>query len=132
MTIINTTPHVIHLHTYTDGEFGEATITTYEPLKCDVRMTEVRAPVPDLRCTDLVGLHVECAPDFDAVSGLPVELDDGHTTIIVSMPVGQFLRANPVLWKGHVVGPDTGNGKFGAVRNAAGQILGTKGLVLYK
>jgi hypothetical protein len=67
------------------------------------------------------------APTFHGLTGLP---DDKDVTLIVSMPVGQLIKANPSLWRGAVVGPDTGpkNG----VRDKAGLIVGTKQFVVYK
>jgi len=62
-----------------------------------------------------------------------VEIDDDVTHLLVSMPVGYYL-GNETLDSGKygrywILGSDAG--PQGAVRNEAGQIIGTRRLVFY-
>lgn len=51
---------------------------------------------------------------------------DGAVAVVASMPVGEYFRTRGAPW--HVLGVDGG---AGAVRNAQGTIIGTRGLLLY-
>jgi hypothetical protein len=120
--IINCTPHDCHLY----DKDGTTVIKTFPASGNTVRLKEERGQAPDMTGTAIGAYPVVAAPSFTGVEGLP---DDKTGTIIVSMPVGQYIQTHPDLWLGTVVGPDSGND--GAVRDK-GQILGTKRFVIYK
>ena len=77
----------------------------------------------------VLGIPVVPAPLFSDVVGLPSD-EEFQPDILVSMPVGEFLRNHPERYGGAVFGPDTG--PDGVVRDQRGTILGTTRLLLYK
>lgn len=96
-------------------------------------------PGKGARCTEVVkkneihtknlGFRVNDVPEYDNVTGIPTDCDDGSTGIIVSMLVGQHIAKHPELWKGPVYGPDSGST---AIRDEKNQIKAVTGLILYK
>jgi hypothetical protein len=125
-SILNLTPHAIHLYC------NKTVVLMIEPHGSTARMIEQRPILPNLSTSCLFNLPVSASPVFIDVSNLPTELDDGKKVILVSMPVGHFLRDHPEIWKGPVIGPDTGPGPMGAVRDEFGNIIGCSSFVLYK
>ena len=109
-TVVNTTPHDIHL--YKNGEVWKTIPTSPNH---ELRMTTEQGVVSDLE-----GFPVTTKPKFLNIEGL---MPNGP--ILVSMLVGDFL-ANK---RQNVYGPDTGPASV--VRSKEGTILGTKLLIKY-
>jgi hypothetical protein len=71
------------------------------------------------------------AATFGGLEGMPPnDMNLPQNALIVSMPVGEYLRNNPSRWMGPVFGPDTS--PDGAIRDKDGVIIGCNRLVLYK
>ena len=124
--IINTTPHDVHVHTPSGAVYTIAS----DPLR-QLRMRQSApsdAPIELLLAPD-VHLSVTAAPQFTSIDGPMEELLE--SVILVSMPVGEFIRAHRAdgFEATVVLGPDTG--PAGAVRDGAGRIVGTRGIVMY-
>lgn len=120
MNVYNGTPHAIILCDPTTG----AQLQEF-PSNGMIRINESRAE-KDLKIEGFP-YPLVAPPTFHGLIGMP---DDIDATLIVSMPVGQLIQACPNIWRGAVVGPDTG--PDGVVRDAAGKIVGTKRFVVYK
>jgi len=130
---VNLTPHALSF--YSDD--GARVILTVPPAPCGpLRLlddaTKDRRLGPVLAGEYGAFPAVE-APAFTGIAPAPLaDLLDAHARLIlVSMPVGQYLRDHPLLVPSHVAvfGPDSG--PDGAVRDASGVILGCKRVVRY-
>lgn len=121
--VLNLTPHEIVVLAPDDTKFS------YPP-SGEVARCVTKDPSPVKRLEEAFGVEVVTASDFQdsVVGGLPSKKDDGETSILVSMPVGQFLQHTPGLWSGPVLGPDSGPS---AVRDEKGQIKWVRRLVCY-
>ena len=126
--LINTTPHTVSL--YLSGD----TVVDYPPDKqCALRLIEQ----PGEKYADEHGVPVHGPPQWVGLSWLEFPRKDieGKIDLLVSMPVGNYLRERgmgPMLRESgvwNVYGPNTGPDKV--VRNDAGQIVGTTELILY-
>ena len=125
--VINTTPHEIVV--WGTGDASDTVIARFPPAR-DAQLRMKTTPVVKLPPLNDV-VPVVSAPAFVSFDG-PVE-DMLESTLIVSMPVGEFIRQNhdaPEFECMRVYGPDTG--PDAVVRNDSGQIVGTGRLVLYK
>lgn len=125
-TLLNCTPHAITIY----DDKGENVITTFPSSGYVARLTsKPQEWVGSLQLDDGRVVPIYSPQVFQKeVEGLPPLEENQRLNIIVSLVVGEHLKAIP-FWQGAVYGPDMG--KDGVVRNEAGQILGTKRLVLY-
>jgi len=123
MKVVNLTPHEVAVAWEDGGSLA------YPP-SGEVARLIPRDPDPVRALEDALGVQVVTAPHFEdsVLTGLPLKMDDGETAILVSMPVGQFLQNVPDLWRGPVLGPDSGPT---AIRDAGGQIKAVRRLVCY-
>ncbi len=118
---VNMTPHDICVY---DNE-EKTVIITFPASGYVCRCT---SETPESQLPDRGGIPMIEAPRFRDVEGLPPSVS--APDVLVSMPVGEFLRDHPDWYRGAVLGPDTGPGY--AVRDDGGAIRGTTRLVLYK
>jgi hypothetical protein len=128
--VINCTPHSITVCKYKKEEERKFTIPISD--WC-VRLLSTKEN-PEERF-DIMGLGtvgiVKAPKSIDVIGMPPEEYNLPSTAIIVSLPVGEFLKEYPTRWLGPVIGPDTG--PDAVIRDSAtGQIIGTKRMVMYK
>jgi len=119
---INCTPHDIVI---VDDE--KKVVRKYETCDREVRLHAAeQKPMP----FQTLGVPVVSRQVFDGVLWPAVDrhIEDG-SWLLVSMPVGEYIAANPEACRHWVFGPDTGPGAV--VRDQRGQIIGTKRLVFY-
>lgn len=122
--IINTTPHDIVL--YLDQE---RTYTIKKDTAHQLRMrTNAETPCGSVTVPSGESVQLIAAPAFVAIEGPVGELLG--EAIVVSMPVGDFIRTNRAngFKETVVLGPDTG---AGAMRDGTGRIIGTTRFIAY-
>lgn len=110
----NLTPHDIRVYKEDDGSLIRTFPASGSVCRC------VAVSVEECNVT-LLGVPVISAPSFSDVQGLPG--GDFEPDILVSMPVGDFLRNHPDRYGGAVFGPE---------EDETGAIKGTFRLLLYK
>jgi len=113
MKIINLTPHAVTI--YRDGQ----PVRTIEPSGTVARVTSISEHIGEV---DGIPVYQH---GFGAVENMPEPVSD--TIYLVSMVVGQALAGSG---RTDIYGPDTS--PAGAVRDAEGRIIGTRGLVAYR
>ena len=119
LPLLNCTPHDIHI------VVGEQTITYKASPAALVRM---RSPPQTLLGILPDGVPVFTSQLFVGTEGLPPD-PKKYSGLIVSMPVGEFLRDHGNPTGIPIYGPDSS--PEGAVRNAGGQVIGSRRLVRY-
>jgi hypothetical protein len=122
MKIKNYTPHSI---TLANGKLRE----TFKSMG-SIRLRQKKVEV----IGELNGFPVNPPPVFEGLEGVPSELYDEKKEeegILVSMPVGTYLRENPkdVPPNTRVYGPDTS--PENVARGPEGEILGSKAFIQY-
>ncbi len=115
ITPINCTPHDIHIMPADGPPF------TYKRTDQNVRLLSEPQTFLGLLAD---GTAVWTSPVYTGISALP----PGGAPIIVSLPVGEYLRAHGGAGGRKVLGPDSS--PEGSVRKD-GVIIGTRRLVLY-
>lgn len=75
--------------------------------------------------------HVQPFVRCELVDGEAFDTLDDDCALLVSMPVADFICAHELYPRHAVLIPDTGP-KGGAVRDEAGQIMGTTGVIVYR
>lgn len=133
MEFVNLTPHAVNLC----NDQGQVIITFLPsgsilrlqstPQK-ECKFESIPSEIPLVECQQFTDVLM----DTGANKGQQVNFGKlfANKAIIVSMPVGQWLRAqlNPQALNLIVLGPDTG---LGVVRGSKGEILGTKRFEVY-
>lgn len=122
--VINTTPHEIVV-----CGADNATIARY-PSDPSAQLRMKTSPMNELAPLNGV-VPVVSAPTYVSIDGPVAELL--KRTLIVSMPVGEYIRQHrddAEFESMRVYGPDTG--PEGVVRDGSGRIVGTRRLVMYK
>ena len=122
MSIINLTPHDIVVY----DESGENVLYTFPSSGKVARAISTQQTV-DTNLSQKYNLPVVDAQSFTNVD-VPLSAQD--TGILVSMPVGEFIRSKFNCYPVDVLGPDLG--PSAVVRDSAGKILGTRRLCVYK
>jgi hypothetical protein len=92
-------------------------------------MTETNVPLPTDYKLDGCEISLVGAPIYKEVYGLPPS-SNATTAIVVSMPVGEFLKDRPDIWPGPVLGVDMST--QAGVRDEKGTIKGTTRFIVYK
>ena len=124
--IVNLTPHDVHV----------VIAGSTEPITFRANGLEARLLSEQQRELFVLsnGVPVWTMQEFNGIQ-LNGELDERNVdTVLVSMPVGQYLREREGRFRPdgkqfHVCGPDTS--PDAAMRDGAGRITGTRRLVLY-
>lgn len=129
-TLVNCTPHPIHVYNVSDDGSTKEIIETYPPSGIVPRLKQTAQEQIDTIPASLEGrvVPIYSAPQLGAVEGLPEFAEGEHKPIIVSLLVAQQLR-DTKSWPCAVYAPDTG--PAGVVRDDKGQIIGTKWLIEY-
>ena len=127
LKLLNYTPHNVTVFHGPD----------VDPLSCPTTFVSCgtirccpKAQTENREMSERFGVPIVSPPEFDGIEGLPHELDDGKTGIIVSGIVASFMStaAPRCYWIGPVFAPDAG---WNEVRNGQGQITGVRRLVHY-
>jgi len=125
--ILNLTPHDINI--YQSNGFPDITFP-----KSDRVLLGITKPQTHILNLPKTGIPIFTPQDFETLSVPPIE--DKYDGILVSMPVGQWIRNASVrklqelgLSNLKIYGPDFG--PDAAIRDSDGQPCGTKRLVLY-
>ncbi len=117
--IINYTPHAIHLGELVFESSGNIRLKNAPARK--IATWKDIVPICD-------------APTYEGLDTLPddVAARKNARAILVSLPVGEYVRAHPDALPGYltVLGPDTSPAHV--VRNDKGQIVGSNALVMYR
>lgn len=123
--IVNLTPHDINVIASDDND-SDVPTKTFKAHGSEARMT---GPAQSELGTLMDGVPVRTPQVMEKINW--PDIPDGTDAVIVSMAVGLAVRALPTDKRPPfaVYGPDTS--KSGAVRDAAGKIVGTRNLVLY-
>ena len=117
--LINCTPHDISVFSCFCDE-----PRVYAKSGKEIRVTsEEQTPLP----FDALGVPVVSRQVFTSLT-IPDDIPAG-SSLLVSMPVGEYFAAHPDQCRHWVFGPDTG--PDGVVRDQQGKICGTKRLVFY-
>ncbi len=116
---VNLTPHVVNIYTQNKHVVSIPPSGTVARVQVDEKVVGYMQGIPIVKTVygDIVGLPEY--PEPDAV-------------YIVSLVVAQAVLANPELkarFKGHLLVPNTSPGRYGAVRDSSGKIMGVKSLV---
>lgn len=117
--LVNYTPHAIHLGDLAFESSGNIRLKNAPPQQ----VATWKEIVP-----------IYGAPAYEGLDTLPddVAVKTNARGILVSLPVGEYVRAHPAALPGYlmVLGPDTSPAHV--VRNDKGQIVGTNALVMYR
>ena len=124
INIINATPHALSVFD------GDRKLLYIPASGSTIRLTKSRQSRKSL-CAMSKMVPVIVVTPFDGYDD-PDNLLQKPNSILVSMVVAQYLRDHhPEYEEKAIYVPDTGPGPMGAVRNALGQIIGTRQLILY-
>ncbi len=150
LRLLNLTPHACHLYLrggrvvtlerYVDPAVGAAVDARMASEVCPLgaRAVSPHGTLGDVldeadACADTIAFSSPQRPT-GLLAPLPCAEDDGATALLVSAMVGEYVQAHPDAWRGPVYAPDTS--PLCAVRSqdeaTRGQIIGVRGLVVYK